>query len=613
MARGKKGRGSRAAVWVILILLIVGLAGFGAVNFGGSINSIGKVGDREISVQRYARDLQGQIRAFSAQIGSNVTIAQAQAFGIDRAVLQQLVSTVALENEAAQMGLSAGDEEVRTQILSITSFQGIDGQFDREAYRFALERAGQNESEFEENLRAEIARTLLQGAVASGVTPPDVFVEALFNFIGERRSFTWATLGVDALQTPIAEPNDADLRAYYDANQADFMLPETRDITYVWLTPEMIVDTVEIDEVALRALYDDRIDDFVKPERRLVERLILGTAATAAKARLDAGEITFEDLVSERGLELADVDLGDVTRAELGDAGDPVFATGEPGVVGPVETELGAALFRVNAILAAQETTFEDARAELVDEFALDRARRLVGDDVERIDDLLAGGATLEELAAETDMRLGQIRWTADSNDEIAAYEAFRSAAASAETGDFPAVAQLDDGGVFALRVNEIIEPRVQSYENASGQVESGWRAAKTAAALLAQAKEVVAELETDDAAASGLDWAEASDVTRASFVPDAPENLLETVFEMTTGEVRAIPGETAAYVVRLTDIAAPDMEDPDVAAQRTQIEEATAQSIGADILRAYSGAIERQAGISLNQQAIAAVHTQFP
>lgn len=61
MARGKKNKGTNIVVWVILVLLIVGLAGFGATNFGGTVNSIGKVGDREIGVQRYARDLQNQI------------------------------------------------------------------------------------------------------------------------------------------------------------------------------------------------------------------------------------------------------------------------------------------------------------------------------------------------------------------------------------------------------------------------------------------------------------------------------------------------------------------------------------------------------------------------
>ena len=180
MAQGAKSKGTNVVVWVIIALLILGLGGFGVTNFGGTVNSIGSVGDREISVQRYARELESQMRSLSAQAGRNITLEQARLLGLDRAVLQQLVSTVAIENEAAELGISAGNEEVHAYILAIPAFRGVDGSFDRESYRFTVERAGLNEQEFEQNLRAEIARTLLQGAVVGGVATPDAFVSTLF-------------------------------------------------------------------------------------------------------------------------------------------------------------------------------------------------------------------------------------------------------------------------------------------------------------------------------------------------------------------------------------------------------------------------------------------------
>ena len=614
MARGKRGTGSKAAVWVILILLIIGLAGFGATNFGGTVNAIGTVGDREIGVQRYARSLQEQMQAFSAQIGTNLTLAQAQAFGIDRAVLQQLVSTAALENEATQLGLSAGDEQVRSQILSIPAFQLADGSFNRESYRFALQGAGLNEREFEENLRAEIARTLLQGAVAGGIVPPAIYTDTLLNYIGERRNFAWAALNADALETPIPEPTDADLQAYFDANEADFMLPETREITYVWLTPDMIVDTVDIDEEALRQLYEDRIDEFVKPERRLVERLILGEAAGNARERLDSGEITFEGLVAERLLSLADIDMGDVTEDELDEAGPEVFAATEPGIVGPIETDIGPVMFRINAILAAQETTFEQARPDLVEEFAMDRARRIVADQISNIDDLLAGGATLEEIADETTMRLGQIDYFEGADNDIAAYDGFRSAAETTEQGDFPEVLELGDGSIFALRVDQVIAPRLQPFDEARETVADSWRAAQTAQALADQASLLADALKSgEDPATLNLALTAETDITRERTIGGTPPEFLEAVFQMTEGEVRVITGDAAAYLVRLDSIAPPDPENEDTASTRERLSELTAQTLGADILQAYSNAVQAKAGISLNQAAINAVHTQFP
>jgi peptidyl-prolyl cis-trans isomerase D len=72
MAKGARGKGANIFVWIILGLLIVGLAGFGVGGFGGSVRSIGKVGDREITTSDYARALQQEIRAYEAQIGQPV-------------------------------------------------------------------------------------------------------------------------------------------------------------------------------------------------------------------------------------------------------------------------------------------------------------------------------------------------------------------------------------------------------------------------------------------------------------------------------------------------------------------------------------------------------------
>ncbi len=176
MASAAKSKGSRAAVWTILVLLIVGLAGFGTTNFSGSMDSIGTIGDRDIDLQRYARALQEQIRARSARTGTNVSIAEAVEMGLDRAVLARLIETAALENEATRLGLSAGDESVREEILQTSAFRGLDGSFDKDTYSFVLENAGLDETRFEEDLRNEISRTIVQDAVTGGISVPDIYL-----------------------------------------------------------------------------------------------------------------------------------------------------------------------------------------------------------------------------------------------------------------------------------------------------------------------------------------------------------------------------------------------------------------------------------------------------
>ena len=72
-----------------------------------------------------------------------------------------------------------GDATVQAEILGISSFQGIDGSFDREAYRFALQNAGLSEGEFETSIREEIARSILQLATVGGASAPEGLVQPL--------------------------------------------------------------------------------------------------------------------------------------------------------------------------------------------------------------------------------------------------------------------------------------------------------------------------------------------------------------------------------------------------------------------------------------------------
>jgi peptidyl-prolyl cis-trans isomerase D len=386
------------------------------------------------------------------------------------------------------MGLSVGDEVVADQILQIPAFQSINGSFDRDAYRFALQQAGLSESRFETQLRRETARSLLQGAMVDGAVMPQTYADTLMAFAGERRSFSWATLDAAMLEAPVGQPDEAELTAWYEANPDAFTTPAAKRITVAALTPDMILDTITVDEEALRAEYEARRNEYDTPERRLVERLAFSTdaAAEAAIASLAAGESDFETLVADRGLSLADVDLGDVSQPDLGSAGGEIFAAEVGAVVGPYPSTLGPAIFRINGVLDAQSISFEEVRDDLAAELAPDRARRVIEAQASGIDDMLAGGATLEELVADTEMELQHpSTWSPEVDAGIAAYPAFRSAARELEADDYPALTELDDGGIFAMRLEEELPPRLQTLDEVREQAIAGWRAAQTVTALL--------------------------------------------------------------------------------------------------------------------------------
>ncbi len=617
MAVGIRSRGTNIFVYVLLGLLIFGLAGFGIGNFGGSVRSVGAVGDTEITVDEYARALQQDLRRFQEQTGQPVTLAQARNFGLDRAVLQRLVAQAALSDEAQRLGLSVSDEVVREEIVKTDAFRGMNGQFDRDSYRFALSQSGLKPAEFEELIRRDVTRALLRQAVVAGVRVPDSYSRALVDYYAEKRDFTWASLDAAGLEAPVADPTEEELRAYYDANPDRYTLPEARRLTYVWLTPEMLAADMQVDDETLRGIYDQRSDEYSKPPRRMVERLVFADmeAAEAARASIAAGETTFDAIVEERGLQMADVDLGEVSADDLPEeVATAVFALEEPGVAGPAESDLGPALYRVNAILAAQNTPFEDVRETLRSEYAMAEAEREMGTIMAQIDDLLAGGATLEDVAKETALELGRIDLRPDSEDPVAAYDEFRAAAAQAEPGDFPELRELSDGGVFALRLEEIIPPTLQEFDSVRDQVQETLRAERTLEALRSQAEAVTGGLGAEDGfAAAGLDARTETGRTRDEPVAGAPQALIAKVFDMQEGEVATVEGTNTLYILRLDAVTPPAPEDSENAQMLALVRQQSSQGIADDLLAAYTRALQNSAGIELNQSAINSVNSQFP
>ena len=612
--RKKKG-GRSLVVWVLVAMLIAGLSGFGVENFGGATAKIGRVGEIEIEANDYAREMQGQINTLTRQFGAPVSMADARSFGIDRQVLAGLVNRAALDNEAARLGLSVGDATVAAELGKISAFQGISGTFDREAYALTLQQNGTNEAAFEASLRRDVARALLAGAVAGGVVSPAPLTDTLVAFAGEKRGFSLLVLDDTALDAPLAAPTPAEIQAHYDANIATYTRPEAKRIEYAALLPETIAATMEVPEDEVQKAYDARLSEFMIPEKRLVERLVYPdeAAALAAKARLDQGT-SFDDLVAERGLSLEDVDLGDVTREELEGAADAVFALTEPGTVGPLPSALGPALYRMNAILAAQETTLEAARPELLQILQTEAAARAIADKVEAIDDALAGGASLQDLSTEFGMTLASTDYAAgaDDNDTITGYTAFRSAADALAEGDFPEAILLEDGGLVAMKLVEILPPSPVPLDKITDKVTEATGAEALARALAAKAAAAKTAVEAGATLESQGTLTPVAPTDRQATLDVGPAVVLETAFQMQPGEIRVIEAGSFVALLRLDSITAAEVTSEEGQEMQDSIRQNLDRSIAEDMAALFTATVGQQAGIALDQAVIDAVNTQL-
>jgi peptidyl-prolyl cis-trans isomerase D len=616
-----RAKRSNVLVWILMGLLIVGLAGFGITTGGGGGQAVARVGDQKVEADEVMRALDQELRAIGTQIGRALPMSEARQFGIDRMVLARLVGDAALDDAAAGLGLSSGDASVQRQILATPAFQGLAGGFDREAYRFAIDRIGLSETEFEALLRAEVTRELIATSLQSAVTMPASASRILLEHIGEQRRFDWVRLDAGLLDEPVPEPGDGALLAFHDANAVRYTRPETRQITYAALTPEMLAESIEVPEDELRAAYDAAGERYQRPERRIVDRIGFpdDAAAAAARARIDAGEIDFDALAAERGLGADEIDQGDLAAGDLAaEAAEAVFGLAEPGIAGPVPTPLGPSLFRVNAILAPSTTPFETARDELRRERALERASTQVLDVAPTVEDLIAGGATIEEIAAETPLEIGALALDAGTTGGLADDPAFRELAEAASTGAETDLASIEMGGIVTLRVDAVLPPALIPLPEIRAQVAADWRADETASRLVALAERFATELR------EGVTLAEIAEridrpvtgtgpIARGAALPDLPPGFVADLFEAAEGDTITLPDGDGAILAQLVEILPFDAASPENAALSDAVQQQMRTQAADDALALYIQAQQQEAGVSINQPLFEQLLARFP
>ena len=610
---------SNVFFWIIIALLIIGLAGFGvgSSGAGGGATPVARVGDHEVSVDEYVQALNSEQQQFFSAYGRAPNARELSDIG--RRTLSQLLSGAAFDGEAERLGISISDDRVREDLMATRAFSDTSGQFDRMSYEFALENAGLSASEYDEIVRSTSTRRLVETGIGGGVAYGETAGASLVSFLSEKRGVSWVRIGEAALTEEIPAPSDADLETHHADNADAYTLPERRAITYASVTQDALIDTMDIPLGELEELYEERMDIFSRPERRLVDRIVFADTAAAAEAlaRIQAGDAGFDDIAVERGLDPADTDLGEVERDDLNsDTASLLFGSDTIGVVGPVTTDLGPALFRVNAALDATQTPFEDARDELRDELGRDRADGLIAEEITVIEDLLAGGATIEEVAEETLLELGTIELGPDTFEGIAADAGFREEALDADVGEFRELADLSDG-VFVLRVDEIRAPELQALESVRETVVADWQAAQTQAAAEAIAEDVLAALQegqTLGAVASerGLIVTEEDPLDRRGIVEGTRPNFVASLFETETGAPFLVTDDAGAIVAVVGDVEAADLQSEGLANAVTLATQELQSGVTDDVLTLYARAVQDAGGVETNLTLIQQIHQQL-
>jgi len=153
--------------------------GIADVFTGSSTTAVASVGGTDIGAQEFQRSYKNFIRNQGQRMGMEITPDMAQKMGLPQVALQQMVGSVAIDNEAARLGLTTSDTAVAQYVRAMSPFRGALGTFDRPTFLQAINQAGYTENMFLDEVRHEMTRDQLTQAVERWLTGTEAFVAKL--------------------------------------------------------------------------------------------------------------------------------------------------------------------------------------------------------------------------------------------------------------------------------------------------------------------------------------------------------------------------------------------------------------------------------------------------
>jgi peptidyl-prolyl cis-trans isomerase D len=601
------------------LVISFGIWGIGDIFRGFGRSWLAKIGGTEIGVEQFRQAYNDRLQQLGRRLGRPITPDQAQALGLPRQMLSQMLADAALDERVRQLGLNLSDAEIARQITADPNFKGPTGQFDRFRFEQLIRNAGYTETRYAQEQRRGALRRQLAETIGGDIKVPKVAAELVNRFQNEQRSIDFVRLG-PAQAGEIATPSAQDLQTYFNDHKATFRAPEYRKVVLLTASAQDVAATIEISEADARRYYADHSEKFGQPERRQIAQIVFPTTADAQAAadRLAHGA-SFDEIAAERGLKQSDFDLGLVSKSQLLDpaVADAAFSLPVGELSAPIAGRFGATLIRVLKVEPGSIKPFETVETEIKNEMGLDRARPELMDLRDKIEDDRAAGSHLDEIAAKYKLATRTIevdRSGRDPNgkpiDNLPSGVNVVGAAFSTEVDVDSDALALPTGGFVWYNVASITPSHERALDEVKGDVETQWRNDQVSQRLAAKATELVDKLKggaafPEVANQAGLKVEALGGLKRGGSSPPLSADVVERIFQTPQGAAgsSAIKDPTDLVVFRVTDIKIPEF-DPK-SAEVEHDEASLRRSLGEDLFGQYVTKLETSLGISVNSDAL--------
>jgi peptidyl-prolyl cis-trans isomerase D len=612
---------------ILIGLLVISFAVWGASDafIGGAATNAVTVGETRVGLVDYRLAYLNQTNALQSQLGQRLSREQLQAFGVEQAVLSQVVTGAVLDESARKMQLGISEDRLAQLIGDDPNFQDSSGNFSRQRLDFLMQNAGMREEDFIRNRTTAAVRNQLVSGLAAGTELPDVFFEAFADYQSQRRVFEYINIGAEDIES-IPEPTEEDLTTYYEANKDDYVAPEYRKLVIVRLTAEDIARLDQVTQAELEQEYERSKTRYTTPERRQIWQLNFPdeTAAAEAQTRLETGE-TFEELMAELGRSDDDVDLGLLTREQIPEQNiaSAAFMLDEGETSDVVNGVFGPVILKVVSVEPEASRAMDEIEDELRQTVAIEKATEEIYDIHDRLEDARAAGDSLAQAAQEAGLEARTIEMidaegrdsSGEPVEDIPEEETLLREAFQTEIGIETDPLPIGSEGFVWYDVVDIIDERQKPLSEVRSQVEQAWIIAETYARTQERAEtmrdrvaagEEFAEVAADILpAGNGQQTVElnTSDPLQRNQAGDAlPTNAVTAGFSVGEGAIYTAQGQqpTDSLVIRVREVLE-GQSDQVSANRREQLNNGLADSIIGSVVTDLQSGVD----VSINQQAI--------
>lgn len=601
---------------IVLVVLVIPFAFFGLDSYtrmSGGRDDVATVNGSPITQAEFAEELRRQQDRLRAAFGPNLDVAALDTTESRLALLDSIVSQRLIADAALRGGLSVSDEQLRATIAAVPAFQGGNG-FSRSSYEVLLRAQNMTPQMFESRLRLDMALSQLADAIRGTAIASRTVTERLEAIQAERREVQEALVAAQPFLAQV-QVSAAQVQAYYEANPAEFRVPERVRAEYLVLSAEALGRREPVAESDLKAAYEARASQYRVDEQRRASHILVKTEDEAARLAAEARKTPdrFAELARKHSQDPGSAanggDLGLFGRGMMVPAfEEAAFRLKEGEISAPVKSEFGWHVIRVTGVQPAKARPLAEVRAELAAELARQQGARRFAEAAEAFSNMVYEQPdSLKPAAERFTLELQTSGWiargAAPGDAGVLASPRLQGALFAADAvkarRNTDAI-EVAPNVLVAARVVEHLPESQRKLEEVRADIEHRLRA-QAAARLARQAGEAtLAELRKGGAA--GLGWSAPKAVSRRS-PQGVPAGALRQILAADPGKLPAYLGaERGTEGYMLYRVVKPLEPEPKTEAQQAAERARAAQFAGARQLDAYVASLRERADIEVRQ-----------